>query len=311
VHTFIRKGTAPALTLTRRSVTTARGDAVELPLLTAPLLENLTGIRHCFTTREGGVSTGALASLNLKERLGDDPENVRENFRRVAQALGVTPGDFVLTDQTHTANVRVVTEDDRGKGVTRERDYKDVDALVTNVPGIVLAVFFADCVPILFADPVHRAIGAAHSGWRGTDARIADKTIRAMQEHYGTNPEDLFCVIGPSICRECYEVSGDVADVFRFMFPRNCVERSGTGGEESSRTDHSPDVKHPVVSPGRPGHAQLDLWAANRLILEESGVRPERIETTDLCTCCNKELLFSHRGSNGKRGVLGGFLGLI
>lgn len=295
---FLRKGTEPAMVYKALPFDTTKygdgdgteGGSGELPVLTFPALSGISGIRHCFTTRGGGVSSGYLASLNLKNGLGDREENVAENFRRVASALGISPDDFVLTDQTHTANVRVVTEEDRGKGVTRQRDYRDVDGLITDVPGLVLSVFSADCVPVFFVDPVRRAVGLAHSGWRGTVQRIGAETIRLMKEQYGTDPSDLICAIGPSICRDCYEVSGDVADAFAREFP----------GHETE-----------LLEKGREGHFQLDLWAANRIVLTDAGVMPEHIEVTDLCTCCNPELLFSHRASGGKRGVMGSFLGLI
>lgn len=288
---FVRKGTKMAMeleTLHYRAGNDGCGGGA-LPVLTFPILRGISGIRHCFTTREGGVSSGPLASLNLKNGLGDREENVAENFRRVAGGLGIAPADFVLTDQTHTANVRIVTEADRGKGVTRQRDYRDVDGLVTNVPGIVLGVFSADCVPLFFVDPVRRAVGLAHSGWRGTIQRIGAETIRLMSRQYGSDPADLICAIGPSICRDCYEVSEDVAGKFRAAFP----------GHETE-----------ILEDGRAGHFQLDLWAANRIVLEESGVRPENIGVTDICTCCNPDLLFSHRASRGKRGVMGSFLGI-
>jgi YfiH family protein len=291
---FLRKGTEPEMIpvilhyhTNQENGGKATGD---LPVLTFLNLSGISGIRHCFTTREGGVSGGYLASLNLKNGLGDREENVAENFRRVADGLGIVPEDLVLTDQTHTANVRTVTKEDRGKGVTRQRDYQDVDGLVTNVPGIVLGVFSADCVPLFFVDPVRRAVGLAHSGWRGTVGRIGAETIRLMREEYETDPADLICAVGPSICRDCYEVSEDVAGEFRRRFP----------GREAE-----------ILEKGREGHFQLDLWAANRIVLEEAGVRPENIEVTDICTCCNPKLLFSHRASGGKRGVMGSFLGLI
>lgn len=139
-----------------------------VPYLVFPSLENTGLVRHAFSTRLGGCSTGDLATMNLSSTRGDDPENVKENFQRFGAAVGFDPKDLVLSLQTHTTNVRLVTEEDRGKGFTRPRDYKDVDGLITNVPGLVLATFYADCVPLYFVDPVHRAIGLSHSGWRGT-----------------------------------------------------------------------------------------------------------------------------------------------
>ena len=219
------------------------------PILVFPELEQTGLVRHGFTTRLGGVSRDHLASLNLSFSRGDREENVRENFRRVAEYLQTEENRFVFTDQTHTSAIRVVTEQDAGKGLTRPRDYTDVDGLVTNVPGLVLSVFTADCVPVFLLDPRNRAIGLVHSGWRGTAGKIAGKAVERMGREYGTMPEDLICAVGPSICRDCYEISSDVAEVFQKAFP---------GKDE----DFLIEKKN--------GKFQLDLWSCIRLILEEA-----------------------------------------
>ncbi|BAK48064.1 uncharacterized ACR protein [Clostridium sp. SY8519] len=264
-------------------------NGTELPVLVFPALERTGMVRQAFSTRLGGVSEGIYATMNLKFELQDDPSRVMENYRRIAEALGTAPDRFVVSAQTHTACVRRVTEEDAGKGVTRLRDYTDVDGLVTDVPGLVLVTQFADCVPLYFVDPVRRAIGLSHSGWKGTVQRMGQATVRRMQEEFGTDPADLICAIGPSICQSCYEVSEDVADQFFAEFP-SC-------GEE-------------ILQPGAAGRYQLNLWEANRRILMEAGVPGPQISVTGLCTCCNRKLLFSHRATQGKRGNLAAFLGL-
>ena len=156
--------------------------------LVFPALEETGMVRHMFGTRVGGVSEGKYATVNFSYTLGDRQECVDENYRRAARIL-TRDGDigrFVVGWQTHTTNVRVVTEEDRGKGVTREQDYQDVDALITNVPGLVLTTFHADCPPVYIVDPVHRAIGLAHSGWKGTIGEISRCTLERMAEEYGT-----------------------------------------------------------------------------------------------------------------------------
>ena len=228
--------------------------------------------------------------MNLSFSRGDDEANVRENYRRIAAAIGFPEEKLVFSDQTHTTNVRVVTEADCGKGICFPRDYTDVDGLVTNVPQIVLATFYADCVPLYFADPVKRAVGLSHSGWRGTVGKIGKVTVQTMQEAFGCRPEDIRAAIGPSICQECYEVSGDVIDAFREAFDARYYD------ELYYRKEN--------------GKYQLNLWRANEIILEEAGILPEHISVTDICTCCNPRLLFSHRASHGKRGNLAAFLGL-
>ncbi|MGN1024097.1 MAG: peptidoglycan editing factor PgeF [Lachnospiraceae bacterium] len=262
-------------------------DGSELPLLSFPALAG-KGVVHGFSTRLGGVSEGPFASLNLTFSRGDARERVLENYRRLALALGTSPDRFVLTRQVHGTNVIHVTGEDAGKGVTRERDWDGVDGLVTDTPGIVLSVFSADCVPILFLDQKCHAIGACHSGWRGTVDRIGARVVETMQKDFGTDPKDLVCCIGPSICRDCYEIGDDVAERFLEAFP----------GQESRILEN----KHN-------GHWQLDLWAACRIVLLEAGVPDAQIHTTDVCTCCNPEILFSHRAaSGGTHGNIGGFI---
>lgn len=147
------------------------------PLLKYKKLEEIPWIRHCFTTREGGASKGIFAELNLSFTRGDEEAAVRENYRRVAKRMGTEVSHFVCSDQTHTTNVRVVTQEDAGAGVVRERGYTDVDGLITNEPGLVLSTFYADCVPLYFVDTEHHAIGLSHSGWRGTVGRMGAATI--------------------------------------------------------------------------------------------------------------------------------------
>ena len=257
------------------------GEDGELCLLTFPKLEKTGILRHCFTTRDGGASEGMYTSLNFRDHEGENRAHLLENFRRVARVFETTEDRYVCTIQTHTKNVRVVTEEDAGKGTTRPRDYEDVDGLVTDVPGLILAAFTSDCVPVYFADPRHRAVGIAHSGWRGTVQRISREVIRRMEVQYGTDPSDLVCAVGPSICQDCYEISDDVAEHFLAAFP---------GHEEE------------ILINKHNGHWQLDLWGANRIILEEAGVPADQISVTDICTCCNAGRLFSHRATGGMRG---------
>ena len=252
-----------------------------VPYLVYPLLEETGIVTHAFSTRLGGVSKGPWATMNLSGTRGDDPEAVEENKRRMARALGVRVGDLTYTHQTHTTNVAVAREADRG---TR---FMETDGLITNVPGLCLVTFYADCVPLYFVDPVHKAIGLSHSGWRGTVGKMGKVTVEKMKKTFGTDPKDLVAAIGPSICQDCYEVSGDVAVEFERAF-------AGHG--------------HEILIAKENGKYQLDLWKANEIVLLDAGVLPEHIEITDICTCCNPDLLFSHRASHGKRGNLGAFL---
>ena len=258
--------------------------------LTFQKLDHIPGILHAFSTRLGGVSEGYYASMNLSFTQQDPKENVDENYRLFCEAIGVRREDLVRAHQTHTANVRVMTRADSGKGIVLPQDYQDVDGMVTDVPGLMLATTYADCVPLYLVDPVKRAVGLSHSGWRGTVQKIGKKTADLMTDTYGTDPKDLIAVIGPSICQDCYEVSEDVILEFRKEFKEQAFLR--------------------LFSENGDGKYQLNLQEANREIFMEAGIPEDHIVLPDICTCCNPQFLFSHRASKGKRGLLGAFLGI-
>lgn len=276
----------------------------ELVYLTFPALEETGMVEHLFSTRLGGVSQGQFATMNLSFTRGDDPDYVAENFRRIGKVLRISPENFVFTDQTHTANVRRVFKWDQGKGFLLERDYQDIDGLVTNEPGVVLAAFFADCVPLYFVDPVKRAIGLSHSGWKGTVQKIGKATVEMLQREFGSHPSDIITAIGPSICGDCYEVDWDVAEQFARAFP------AAVQLKEKKEAGHRKAASGQIIREKENGKYLLDLWEANRQVLLEAGILQEHISVTDICTCCNPELLFSHRASKGKRGNLGAFLAI-
>ena len=257
-----------------------------IPYISFNALEQTGMVVNAFSTRQGGVSVGCLESMNLGFNRGDLDENVLKNHKIFAKAVGFPYENIVTTNQTHTTNVRVVTKEDCGKGITKGRDYSDVDGLITNVPGIVLATYYADCVPLYILDPVNKAIGLSHSGWKGTVNRIGENTLKLMNENYGTNPKDVICCIGPSICQDCYEISEDVANEFINEFGKNNKILYNKGN----------------------GKYQLNLWESVKQVFLDAGVEYDNIYTTDICTCCNKDELFSHRGHHGKRGNLAAFL---
>ena len=253
-----------------------------VPYLSYPMLENTGIVNHGFSTKLGGVSKGHCATMNISTTRGDDPEAIAENKRRIAAAIGVEVEDMTFTHQTHTTNVAVVREENRG---TR---FMETDGMVTNVPGICLVTFYADCVPLYFVDPVKKAIGMSHSGWRGTVGKIGKVTIEKMTEVYGSNPEDLVVAIGPSICQDCYEVSEDVIEQFKTAYSEAVWPKLFYGKEN--------------------GKYQLNLQEACRQNFMRAGVPEEQISLPDLCTCCNPEFLFSHRAYDGKRGNLAAML---
>ena len=258
--------------------------------LTFPALADTGLVKHGFSTRIGGISEGKYATMNFAFTRGDNPGHVQENYRRMAGALDVDVTKMVLSRQTHTVNIKKVTAEDAGSGILRERDYQDIDGLITDIPGITLVTFYADCVPLYLVDPVNQAIGLSHSGWRGTVSRMGRVTIEAMTREYGTRAKDLIVGIGPSICQDCFEVGEEVVEEFRAAFDRSCHDRL------FYRKDN--------------GRYQLDLWFANEVIFKESGVAPERIHITDICTHCNPDRLFSHRVQGNERGNLAAFLSI-
>lgn len=242
------------------------------------LTSDLIGVRHGFSTRRGGVSPAPWDSLNLDDRRGDSLANVQENFRRLAAVLEVDAEKFVLSRQVHRDDVRPVTAGDCGKGLWKPQDYDSADALITNEPGIPLVVFSADCNVILLYDPVHRAIGAAHAGWRGTAIGIAGKTVREMQRQFGCDPSDIRAAIGPAIGPCCFESDSDVPEAIRAQL----------GHEADLYMDWN----------GKKWH--IDLKAVNALWLRKAGV--EQIDTCDHCTYCRDDLYWSHRRTGLARG---------
>lgn len=255
-----------------------------VPFLSYPMFEKTGIVNHAFTTRLGGVSEGNCATMNISTTRGDAPEAIAENKKRLAAAIGVGVEDMTFTHQTHTVNVAVVCEEDRGK------QFMETDGMITNVPGICLVTFYADCVPLYFVDPVKKAIGLSHSGWRGTVNKMGKVTVEKMTEIYGSDPKDILAAIGPSICQDCYEVSEDVIDVFREKFDERLHS------ELFYRKEN--------------GKYQLNLWKANEKVFLEAGILKEHIAVTNVCTHCNPEILFSHRTTGNARGNLSALLAL-
>ena len=261
----------------------------DVVFLKFPAFETTGLVKHGFSTRMGGISTGIFSTMNLGFGRGDLDENVRKNFELFCDAVGVGPETMVHTLQVHEDCVERVTAADRGKGYLTKR-LAGVDGLITNDPEVALITFYADCVPLFFLDPVKKAIGLSHAGWRGTVKGIGGKTVRRMQQEFGCNPEDILAAIGPSVGQCCYEVSEDVKI------------------EVEKIVNH--DIIDKIVKKQPASKYLLDLWALNRILLIDAGIKASHITTTDLCTCCNHEELYSHRATGGQRGNLAGILSL-
>lgn len=252
-----------------------RGDAV---YLTASNI----AVPHCFTTRKGGVSTGIYASLNLGMHRGDKDENVAENRRILAKAIGYDPEKLVMSHQTHSDIVRRVTARD-ANGIDHQ-NYPECDALITNDPGTALWIFTADCTPILLWDPVTGAVGAAHAGWRGTASKIAAKTVAAMTAEFGCSPADIRAAIGPNIGVCCFQTDADVPQAMLAAF-----------GDDAKAFIQPHGDKYYV-----------NLKELNALALKQAGVT--QIEISQACTACQPDLFWSHRITAGNRGSQGAII---
>ena len=251
-----------------------RHDETGVVFYTAPNI----AARHVFTTRLGGVSTGVLESLNLSVRRGDTPENVRENFRRLSAAAGMDVSRMVYARQVHGAEVHVARADELQASECEPRFA--CDGFVTNEPGVPVAVFMADCLPVLLHDPVHGVIGAVHCGWRSSVQDILAEALRQM-ETLGACPGDVRAAIGPGIGLDHFEVGAEVIEAAERLV-----------GDVSALTR--------VNARGR---AMLDLKRVNALRLTQLGVPEANIAVSDLCTMCMPEIFWSHRATNGARGV--------
>lgn len=245
-----------------------------------PILDNTDLVIDAFSTRKGGVSKGIYSAMNLSLKLDDNRDDVLENIRLFTESVGVDMKKIVMSNQTHTNIVKCVNETDMGTGIYKPGFNSDVDGIITNVPGLVLMTFYADCVPVYFLDPVKNVIAISHSGWKGTFSEITKVTIETMAKNYGSRPEDIKLVCGPCICKDCYEVSIELGEKFALKFSNagDCIDFSNN-------------------------KCHLDLCEIIKYTALSCGVKEENIVISEVCTCCNSDLLHSHRATSGKRGL--------
>ena len=255
-----------------------------IPYMKFKIFDDMPWLHTAISTRHGGVSQGGCAGLNLGTSTVDSMDNVVRNYEIFCNAAGFDINRIVLAKQTHSANVMVADESHAGCGVLRERHYDNVDALVTSLPNLPLVIHTADCVPVAFADGANHVIGNAHCGWRGTFAQLAKVTLDKMHDLYGTKPCDVKVAIGPCICVDCYEVSEELYRDFLQKFAYD---------------------KYIICNHGK---YYLNLPMINRQILIDCGVPLCNIAVADVCSCCNSDDLFSHRGIGPERGILGSFV---
>ena len=258
-----------------------------LAYFTFPLFEKYSFIRHCFSSRQGGVSNGFFSTMNMSFTRGDKRSNVEKNYKTLCKEIGIDFLNLVLTHQTHTSNVIDVNSSHKGTGFYRPA-FCDVDGLITNEYNVALVSQYADCTPLFFCDIKNRVIATAHSGWRGTAAEIGRVTIEKMCNDYNSKPENIIAAIGPCIGQCCYEVDDPVFDaISKLEIDVNAV---------FNRTDE--------------GKYMFDLSRCNRLILENCGIKPDNIEEARFCTACNTDLCFSHRAMGENRGNMAGIIQL-
>jgi len=248
------------------------------------------GVVHGFSTRFGGVSQGIWASMNLGTTRGDEPDHVRENYRRFFTAVGANLDGVVMSNQVHGTEIRVVTPDDVKKDIYDPEGY-EVDGLMTNQPGLALVIFSADCLPVLFYDPVRKVICAVHGGWRGTVAGIAPKAVRQMGEVYGSRPEDILVAIGPGISGCHFETHSDVPEAVMRVLP--------------------PEKSRVCIRGYTQNKFHVNLKAVNRFLLMEAGVPAVNITEDPECTVCRPDKYWSHRQTGGVRGSLAAVIQLV
>ncbi|WP_052723759.1 peptidoglycan editing factor PgeF [Paenibacillus wulumuqiensis] len=254
-----------------------------------------SGLTAGFTGRRGGVSKAPYNSFNLAYHVEDQAADVLENRKLLCDALGFRPENWVCGEQVHSNHIAIVTADHAGKGwADRESAFQATDGLITNVPGILLTSFYADCVPLYFIDPVHKVVGLAHAGWKGTVADIAGEMIRTMIEQYGSDTADIRTAIGPSIGSGHYEVDSKVMDAVDVWTAR----LEGNGQQLT------------YARPGKPGRTWLDLKQLNREIMIFAGIQPQHIEMSTWCTYENNDLFFSYRADGGRTGRMASWVGI-
>ncbi len=248
------------------------------------------GVRHGFSTRQGGVSPAPWDSLNLGANRGDDPANLRENFSRFCAAVGADPNALVKNQQVHSDIIRPVTRADV-MASPETPGTVEADGLITDQPGVCLTIFSGDCIPVLLYDPVRHCIAAAHAGWRGTAAGIAARAAEAMVRDYGCRADNILAAIGPGIGPCCFETHGDVPDGLR----------AGLGGDAEA-----------FIRPlDRPGKFSVDLKGANARWLERAGLLRPHIAICPACTACNLDEFWSHRVQGNARGSMAAMIQLV
>lgn len=255
----------------------------DLVFLSFPKID-ASGVASCvFSTKFGGVGTDDFATMNMSFSRGDSEDTVLENYRRLCSAAGIDSERLIFTKQTHSTNVEVADLKYLGNKTPVDENYNDIDGLITDMAGVGLVSQYADCVPLVFCDPIKRIVATSHAGWRGTVGKIAEVTVKKMKSDFDCNPKDIIAGIGPSVGLCCYEVDDPVMEKVKAL-----------DGIDLSR----------VYTEKGNGKYMLDLKELNRRIMIKSGICPDNIDVADICTCCECDTFFSHRVCGERRGNL-------
>lgn len=258
--------------------------------LTFKHFENFDFLIHAFSTRMGGVSEGCYKSMNLSFSQGDKEESVEKNYNILFSVLGLNINKIAMTNQIHDNFIKVIKESDINSGELKSNIHYETDGLITNVPGVALVTYHADCPAIFIVDPLRKVIGLAHAGWKGTVKEIAGNLVNSFVKNYNSLPQDLICAIGPAISGDCFEVSEDILPHFKSL---------------------NLDDKLYLVPSKIPGKANVDLLEVNKQILVQSGVKESNIIKSDVCTKCYHDLLFSHRAMGKNRGTNAAIMSML
>ena len=257
--------------------------------LTFNSFDKIDFIKHGFSTKHGGVSTGHLESMNLSFKQNDSEANVRENYFRICKAIDITLESLVFSAQEHNTVIQKVDAQHRGRGFTKPLNCSNIDGMITNTNDLTLVTHYADCVPLYFVDMKKKAIGLSHAGWRGTVGEIGPKTITAMKNEFDSNPEDIIVGIGPAIGKCCFEVDQNCYAAFLKLDKINLTECM------IEKSNHK---------------YMIDLIKINQNLLIKAGIPSQNITAANICTCCHHDYLYSHRAAKGQCGRSAAFLSL-
>lgn len=260
-----------------------------VPFLAADGLSAIPGIAHGFSTRQGGVSQGIFGTMNLGLNRGDDPDCVRENYRRFLAAVGCTGRHLAMCDQVHGSTVRNITMADTKAELFQRLNYEG-DGLITAIPGVTLVVFVSDCIPVLLCDPVRKVVAAVHAGWRGTASGVVTAAVEQMCRVYGCKPGDILAAIGPGIGPCCFETHEDVPNAMTAAVA-------------------SPALSYIKIMEN--GKFSVDLKGINARRLELAGLAPEHIAVSGDCTACLGDKYWSHRVMGSQRGSMAAVIELL